>query len=157
MGSVQIHGNLIVKWKVASGSRHLGFHYVGVADLGYLGYPRFISFVYIYRGSFKPVRSIICTSIHYIRIRFECKSHRAFFHYIRIPMPEFVKASVTIDGDNASSWSIPISSGNLYQAIGELRREVLAYYGGIVPNAGLPDQQDDDVESDDGTKPALPC
>lgn len=76
-------------------------------------------------------------------------------------MPEFVKASVTIDGDNASSWSIPISSGNLYQAIGELRREVLAYYGGIVPNAqaGLPDQQDDDddVESDDGTKPALPC
>ncbi len=74
-------------------------------------------------------------------------------------MPEFVKASVTIDDDNASSWSIPISSGNLYQAIGELRREVLAYYGGIVPNAqaGLPDQQDDDVESDDGTKPALPC
>ncbi len=50
-------------------------------------------------------------------------------------MPEFVKASVTIDDDNASSWSIPISSGNLYQAIGELRREVLAYYGGIVPNA----------------------
>lgn len=66
-------------------------------------------------------------------------------------MPEFVQASVTIDGDNTASWSIPISSGNVYESIGKLRNEVMAYYASINGQLGL-----EDVESEDGTISAMP-
>ena len=65
-------------------------------------------------------------------------------------MPDCVQASVTIDAENTSSWSIPVSSGNLYEAVGELRRNMMAYYGSVLQSGQVGQEEEQDSESDRG-------
>ena len=65
-------------------------------------------------------------------------------------MPDCVQASVTIDAENMSSWSIPVSSGNLYEAVGELRRNMMAYYGSVLQSGQVGQEEEQDSESDRG-------
>ena len=60
-------------------------------------------------------------------------------------MPDSVEASVTLDSENTSSWSIPISSGNLYKAIGQLRSDVMTYYASVKQN-GQGSLEEEDIE-----------
>ena len=63
-------------------------------------------------------------------------------------MPDCVQASVTIDAENTSSWSIPVSSGNLYEAVGELRRTMMAYYKSVLQSGQVKEQEEEEEDSE---------
>ena len=66
-------------------------------------------------------------------------------------MPDCVQASVSINAENTSSWSIPVSSGNLYEAVGELRCNMMTYYERVLRSGQVGQEEEQDSESDRGT------
>lgn len=70
-------------------------------------------------------------------------------------MPDTIEASVTIDSETRASWSIQVSSGNMDTSVGQLRDEVMAFYGSVIQNdqgVVVGEEEEEAEENLQGTK-----